>query len=132
MLGKEYSKADSRYVGRDPTVVIIEGITAVLAGPGCLLAVYVFISFWSNLKHVSLESSGYLIFSKFKQVCDIEGHDHERMMALETDLEAIPWKIGICTSTGLQVYRKDIGDQALNQMLFHYPPIHVDVLHDKL
>ncbi|KAG0567255.1 hypothetical protein M758_7G156400 [Ceratodon purpureus] len=37
---KEYSKADSRYVGRDPTVVVIEGITAVLAGPGCLLAVY--------------------------------------------------------------------------------------------
>jgi hypothetical protein len=98
--------------------------------------VYVFISFWSNLKHVSLESSGYLIFSKFKQVCDIEGHDHdhdhERMMALETDPEAIPWRIGICTSTGLQVYCKDKGDQALNQMLIHYPPIHVDVPHDKL
>jgi len=38
--GKEYSKADSRYVGRDPTVVVIEGLTAVLAGPACLLAVY--------------------------------------------------------------------------------------------
>lgn len=37
---KEYSKADSRYAGRDPTVVAVEGITAVLAGPGCLLAVY--------------------------------------------------------------------------------------------
>lgn len=37
---KEYSKADSRYVGRDPTIVVVEGITAVLAGPGCLLAVY--------------------------------------------------------------------------------------------
>ena len=40
LAGKEYSKADSRYVGRDATVVIIEGITAVLAGPGCLFAVY--------------------------------------------------------------------------------------------
>jgi len=40
LAGKEYSKADSRYAGRDPTVVVVEGITAVLAGPGCLLAVY--------------------------------------------------------------------------------------------
>jgi cholestenol delta-isomerase len=46
LAGKEYSKADSRYIARDPTVVIIEGITAVLAGPGCLLAVYALLSTW--------------------------------------------------------------------------------------
>ncbi|MCD9640060.1 hypothetical protein HAX54_025086 [Datura stramonium] len=37
---KEYSKGDSRYVGRDAGVVSVEGITAVLEGPACLLAVY--------------------------------------------------------------------------------------------
>eukprot|EP00262_Sarcandra_glabra_P014008 TRINITY_DN3998_c0_g1_i1.p1 TRINITY_DN3998_c0_g1~~TRINITY_DN3998_c0_g1_i1.p1 ORF type:complete len:248 (+),score=19.47 TRINITY_DN3998_c0_g1_i1:77-745(+) len=37
---KEYSKGDSRYAGRDSTVVTVEGITAVLEGPACLLAVY--------------------------------------------------------------------------------------------
>ncbi|XP_010530713.1 PREDICTED: probable 3-beta-hydroxysteroid-Delta(8),Delta(7)-isomerase [Tarenaya hassleriana] len=37
---KEYSKGDSRYVGRDPAVVAVEGITAVLEGPASLLAVY--------------------------------------------------------------------------------------------
>ncbi|KAJ4733567.1 hypothetical protein LUZ62_067774 [Rhynchospora pubera] len=39
-IWKEYSKGDSRYVGRDPGVVTVEGITAVLEGPACLLAVY--------------------------------------------------------------------------------------------
>ncbi|XP_023741160.1 probable 3-beta-hydroxysteroid-Delta(8),Delta(7)-isomerase [Lactuca sativa] len=37
---KEYSKGDSRYVGRDSAVVAIEGITAVLEGPACILAAY--------------------------------------------------------------------------------------------
>lgn len=37
---KEYSKGDSRYAARDSTVVTLEGITAVLVGPACLLAVY--------------------------------------------------------------------------------------------
>ncbi|XP_065851723.1 probable 3-beta-hydroxysteroid-Delta(8),Delta(7)-isomerase [Euphorbia lathyris] len=37
---KEYSKGDSRYVGRDAGVVSVEGITAVLEGPASLLAVY--------------------------------------------------------------------------------------------
>ncbi|KAL2238482.1 probable 3-beta-hydroxysteroid-Delta(8),Delta(7)-isomerase [Sesamum indicum] len=37
---KEYSKGDSRYAGRDSGVVAVEGITAVLEGPACLLAVY--------------------------------------------------------------------------------------------
>lgn len=37
---KEYSKGDSRYVGRDSAVVSVEGITAVVEGPACLLAVY--------------------------------------------------------------------------------------------
>ncbi|CAM6035037.1 unnamed protein product [Sphagnum compactum] len=37
---KEYSKADSRYVGRDSAIVCVEGLTAVLVGPGCLLSVY--------------------------------------------------------------------------------------------
>ncbi|XP_024536757.1 probable 3-beta-hydroxysteroid-Delta(8),Delta(7)-isomerase [Selaginella moellendorffii] len=37
---KEYHNGDSRYGARDPTVVIVEGITSVLAGPACLLAVY--------------------------------------------------------------------------------------------
>ncbi|KAG4958908.1 hypothetical protein JHK87_035541 [Glycine soja] len=37
---KEYSKADSRYAGRDAGVVTIEGLTAVLEGPASLLAVY--------------------------------------------------------------------------------------------
>jgi cholestenol Delta-isomerase len=39
ITGKEYSKGDSRYAGRDPGVVTVEGITAVLEGPACLLAV---------------------------------------------------------------------------------------------
>uniref|UniRef100_I1L4E3 EXPERA domain-containing protein n=1 Tax=Glycine max TaxID=3847 RepID=I1L4E3_SOYBN len=38
--GKEYSKGDSRYAGRDAGVVTVEGITAVLEGPASLLAVY--------------------------------------------------------------------------------------------
>jgi cholestenol delta-isomerase len=38
--GKEYSKGDSRYVARDTATVTVEGITAVLAGPASLLAVY--------------------------------------------------------------------------------------------
>ncbi|KAL6996981.1 cholestenol Delta-isomerase [Sarracenia purpurea var. burkii] len=37
---KEYSKGDSRYAARDSGVVAVEGITAVLEGPACLLAVY--------------------------------------------------------------------------------------------
>ncbi|XP_051134199.1 probable 3-beta-hydroxysteroid-Delta(8),Delta(7)-isomerase [Andrographis paniculata] len=37
---KEYSKGDSRYAGRDSAVVAVEGITAVLEGPACLLAAY--------------------------------------------------------------------------------------------
>lgn len=37
---KEYSKGDSRYAARDSAVVTVEGITAVLEGPACLLAVY--------------------------------------------------------------------------------------------
>ncbi|KAL4571731.1 hypothetical protein LXL04_018496 [Taraxacum kok-saghyz] len=37
---KEYSKGDSRYAGRDSAVVAIEGITAVLEGPACILAAY--------------------------------------------------------------------------------------------
>ncbi|KAK6145168.1 hypothetical protein DH2020_021988 [Rehmannia glutinosa] len=40
LSGKEYSKGDSRYAGRDSGVVAVEGITAVLEGPACLLAVY--------------------------------------------------------------------------------------------
>ncbi|GER57341.1 3-beta-hydroxysteroid-Delta(8) Delta(7)-isomerase [Striga asiatica] len=37
---KEYSKGDSRYAGRDSGVVAVEGITAAIEGPACLLAVY--------------------------------------------------------------------------------------------
>ncbi|XP_021824977.1 probable 3-beta-hydroxysteroid-Delta(8),Delta(7)-isomerase [Prunus avium] len=37
---KEYSKGDSRYAARDAGVVAVEGLTAVLEGPACLLAVY--------------------------------------------------------------------------------------------
>nr|WEU38177.1 sterol 8,7 isomerase [Paris polyphylla] len=37
---KEYSKGDSRYVGRDAAIVTVEGITAAIEGPACLLAVY--------------------------------------------------------------------------------------------
>ncbi|KAG7592346.1 EXPERA domain [Arabidopsis thaliana x Arabidopsis arenosa] len=37
---KEYSKGDSRYAGRDSAVVSVEGITAVIVGPACLLAIY--------------------------------------------------------------------------------------------
>ncbi|TXG48994.1 hypothetical protein EZV62_024869 [Acer yangbiense] len=37
---KEYSKGDSRYAARDVGVVVVEGMTAVLEGPFCLLAVY--------------------------------------------------------------------------------------------
>ncbi|KAJ0705747.1 putative emopamil-binding protein [Helianthus annuus] len=44
---KEYSKGDSRYVGRDSAVIAVEGSTAVLEGPACILAAYVilFIAF---------------------------------------------------------------------------------------
>ncbi|KAM5568416.1 hypothetical protein ABKV19_016131 [Rosa sericea] len=38
--GKEYSKGDSRYAFRDAGVVAVEGLTAVIEGPACLLAVY--------------------------------------------------------------------------------------------
>jgi cholestenol delta-isomerase len=38
---KEYSKGDSRYVGRDIATVTLEAITVLLEGPGSLLAVYV-------------------------------------------------------------------------------------------
>ncbi|MFS8015983.1 putative EXPERA domain-containing protein [Helianthus anomalus] len=37
---KEYSKGDSRYVGRDSTVIAVEGRTAVLEGPAYILAAY--------------------------------------------------------------------------------------------
>lgn len=37
---KEYSKADSRYAARDSAIVAVEGITSVLEGLPCLLAVY--------------------------------------------------------------------------------------------
>lgn len=39
ITGKEYSKADSRYAGRNAAVVGFEGPTAVFVGPACLLAV---------------------------------------------------------------------------------------------
>eukprot|EP00850_Spirogloea_muscicola_P019123 SM000184S03756 [mRNA] locus=s184:35514:38303:+ [translate_table: standard] len=39
-VGKEYSKADSRYVTRDSFVVAMETVTAFLEGPASLLAVY--------------------------------------------------------------------------------------------
>lgn len=39
IIGKEYSKGDSRYAGRDAGVVTVEGLTAVLEGPASLLAV---------------------------------------------------------------------------------------------
>ncbi|KAF5781813.1 putative emopamil-binding protein [Helianthus annuus] len=35
---KEYNKGDSRYVGRDSAVIAVEGRTAVLEGPACILA----------------------------------------------------------------------------------------------
>ncbi|MFS8021044.1 putative emopamil-binding protein [Helianthus anomalus] len=37
---KEYSKGDSRYVGRDSAVIAVEGRNAVLEGPACILAAY--------------------------------------------------------------------------------------------
>ncbi|XP_072953769.1 probable 3-beta-hydroxysteroid-Delta(8),Delta(7)-isomerase [Typha angustifolia] len=37
---KEYSKGDSRYVARDAAVVTVEGITAAIEGPACILAVF--------------------------------------------------------------------------------------------
>lgn len=37
--GKEYSKGDSRYAGRDAGVVTVEGLTSVLEGPASILAV---------------------------------------------------------------------------------------------
>ncbi|KAK6937126.1 hypothetical protein RJ641_034156 [Dillenia turbinata] len=39
-LAEEYSKGDSRYAARDAGVVTVEGITAVLEGPACILALY--------------------------------------------------------------------------------------------
>ncbi|CAN6880272.1 unnamed protein product [Brassica oleracea] len=40
LFGKEYSKGDSRYAGRDSAVIAVEGITAVIEGPASLLSVY--------------------------------------------------------------------------------------------
>ncbi|KAL2642292.1 hypothetical protein R1flu_009879 [Riccia fluitans] len=37
---KEYGKGDSRYMSRFPTIVLIEGFTAVIEGPASLLVVY--------------------------------------------------------------------------------------------
>ncbi|KAL9260442.1 putative 3-beta-hydroxysteroid-Delta(8),Delta(7)-isomerase [Drosera capensis] len=37
---KEYSKGDLRYALRDSAIVTVEGLTAVLEGPACILAVY--------------------------------------------------------------------------------------------
>eukprot|EP00271_Cylindrocystis_brebissonii_P004201 TRINITY_DN157_c0_g2_i1.p1 TRINITY_DN157_c0_g2~~TRINITY_DN157_c0_g2_i1.p1 ORF type:complete len:221 (-),score=11.27 TRINITY_DN157_c0_g2_i1:764-1426(-) len=37
---KEYAKGDSRYATRDSFIVSVEGCTAVLLGPLCLLAMY--------------------------------------------------------------------------------------------
>ncbi|KAL8516528.1 hypothetical protein ACS0TY_014971 [Phlomoides rotata] len=37
---KEYSKGDSRYVARSSDVVSVEGLTAAIEGPACLLVVY--------------------------------------------------------------------------------------------
>ena len=39
LTGKEYSKGDSRYAGRDAGVVSVEGLTTVFGGPASLLAV---------------------------------------------------------------------------------------------
>lgn len=41
---KEYSKGDSRYAARDSAVVVVEGITSVLEGPACLLAIYAIVT----------------------------------------------------------------------------------------
>ncbi|KAK6925636.1 hypothetical protein RJ641_007355 [Dillenia turbinata] len=37
---KEYSKGDSRYAARDAAIVAVEGITAVVEGPACILVLY--------------------------------------------------------------------------------------------
>lgn len=76
LAGKEYSKADSRYVARDPTVVIIEGITAVLAGPGCLLAVYALLSTWFAITYTVCLSTqrvlfAFLFFHFFHSTCNV-------------------------------------------------------------
>ncbi|KAL0905425.1 hypothetical protein M5K25_023845 [Dendrobium thyrsiflorum] len=39
-LWKEYGKGDSRYVSRDSAIVAVEGFTAAIEGPACLLVVY--------------------------------------------------------------------------------------------
>ncbi len=38
--GKEYAKADSRYASRDDFIIVMEGVTAFLEGPGCFLIVW--------------------------------------------------------------------------------------------
>ncbi|XP_050882407.1 probable 3-beta-hydroxysteroid-Delta(8),Delta(7)-isomerase [Lathyrus oleraceus] len=40
IIWKEYSKGDSRYIGRDAGVVTVEGLIAVLEGSTSFLAVY--------------------------------------------------------------------------------------------
>jgi cholestenol delta-isomerase len=37
-VGKEYSKADSRYASRDPAVVAVEIVLSLFDGPASLLA----------------------------------------------------------------------------------------------
>lgn len=40
ILGKEYGKADSRWLVSDPTIVSLEMVTVALDGPLCLALVY--------------------------------------------------------------------------------------------
>ncbi|XP_021741792.1 probable 3-beta-hydroxysteroid-Delta(8),Delta(7)-isomerase [Chenopodium quinoa] len=39
-IWKEYSRGDSRYASFDSAIVAVEGVTAVIEGPACLLAAY--------------------------------------------------------------------------------------------
>lgn len=65
MAGKEYSKGDSRYAGRHSIVVSIEGVTAVLEGPFCLLTLYVYNS---TILNSSLHSYSTLFYMTSLQI----------------------------------------------------------------
>ena len=43
-LGKEYSKADSRWGAADPTIVSLEIVTVLFNGSLCILLIYAILS----------------------------------------------------------------------------------------
>jgi cholestenol Delta-isomerase len=75
--GKEYSKADSRYVTRDAFVVAMEAVTAFVEGPACFAVVYglLYHKAWAQTTQL-LVSAGQLYGDVlYFATCMLEGED---------------------------------------------------------